>query len=45
MSPKKEIEHDTDTDTSNLAAKKDFIALNIEVGKLDINKLINVPTN
>ena len=32
-------------DTSDLAAKKDFIALNAEVDKLDINKLINVPTS
>ena len=31
--------------TSDLAAKKDFIALKAEVDKLDINKLVNVPTS
>ena len=30
---------------SDLAAKKDFIALKAEVEKLDINKLTNVPTS
>ena len=30
--------------TSDLAAKKDIIALKAEVDKLDINKLTNVPT-
>ena len=30
--------------TSNLAFKRDFIALKPEVEKLDINKLVNVPT-
>ena len=29
----------------HLDAKKDFIALKAEFGKLDINKLVNVPTN
>ena len=28
-----------------MAAKKDFIALKAEVDKLDINKLVNVPTS
>ena len=42
---KKELEHATGIDTSDLAAKKAFIALKAEVGKLDINKLANVPTN
>ena len=28
---------------SDLAGKKDFIALKPEIDKLDINKLINVP--
>ena len=32
-------------DKSNLAAKSDFIALEAEVGKLDINKLVNVPAD
>ena len=41
---KKELEHATIVDTSDLAAKKYFIALKVEAGKLDINKLINVPT-
>ena len=34
----------TDVDTSDLAPKKDFIALKAEMDKLDINKLVNVPT-
>ena len=42
---KKELEQATGIDTSDLAAKKDFIALKAEVDKLDINKLTNVPTN
>ena len=29
----------------NLAAKSDFIALKAEVDKLDIDKLVNVPTS
>ena len=32
-------------DTSDLAAKKDFIALKAEVDKLDINKPVNFPTS
>ena len=40
---KKELEHDTGIDTSDLTAKKDFIALKAEVDKLDINKPTNVP--
>ena len=31
--------------TSDLAAKKDFIALKAEVDKRNINKLANVPTS
>ena len=42
---KKKLEYATGIDTSDLAAKKDFIALKAEVGKLDINKLTNVPTS
>ena len=42
---KKELDHATGVDTSDLAAKKDFIALKAEVDKLDINKLVNVPTS
>ena len=33
------------TGISNLAAKKDFVALKAEVDKLDINKQINAPTS
>ena len=42
---KKELEHATGIDTSDLAAKKDSISLKAEVDKLDINKLTNVPTS
>ena len=42
---KKELEHATGINTSDLAAKKDFIALKDEVDKLDINKLTNIPTS
>ena len=42
---KKELEHATGVDTSDLAAKKDFVALKAEVDQLDINKLANVPTS
>ena len=42
---KKELEHATGTDTSDLAAKKDFMALKAEVGKLNIVKLVNVLTS
>ena len=42
---KKELDHARRADTSDLAAKKDFIALKSEIDKLDINKLVNVPTS
>ena len=42
---KKELDHATGVDTSDLAAKKDFIALKVEVLKQDINKLSNVQTS
>ena len=42
---KKKLEHVRVIDVADLAAKKDFIALKAEVGKLDINKLNNVPTS
>ena len=45
MLQKKELEHATGVDTSNLAAKRDFIALKAEVDKLDIIKVVNVPTS
>ena len=41
---KKELDHATGIDTSDLAAKKYFIALKAEVKKLDINKFVHVPT-
>ena len=42
---KKGLEHTTDTNTSDLAAKKVLITLKAEVEKLDINELVNVPTS
>ena len=42
---KKELDYATGVDTSDLAAKKDFIALKDEVDKLDINNLVNIPTS
>ena len=39
---KKELEHAAGADISGLAAKKDLIVLKVAVGKLDINKLVNV---
>ena len=42
---KKKLDHATGVDTSNLAAKKNFISLKAEVDKLDIIKLTNVPTS
>ena len=42
---KKELHHPTGDGISDLAAKKDFIALKAKVDKLDINKLVNVPNN
>ena len=44
-STKKELDHGSGVDTSDLTAKKDFTALKAEVDKLDINKLMNVPTS
>ena len=41
---KKELDHATCVDISDLAAKKGFTALKAEVEKLDIIKLINSPT-
>ena len=39
------MQHATGIDTSDLAVKKEFIALKAEVGKLDIDKLVNVLTS
>ena len=44
MQPKK-LQHATVIDTPDLATKKEFIALKAEVGKLDIDKLVNVLTS
>ena len=41
----KKKEHATGVDTSDLAAKKIFIALRAEIDKLDINKITNFPTS
>ena len=40
----KELKHATGVETFDLAVK-DFVALKAEVDKLDINKLVNVPTS
>ena len=40
----KELYHATGADTSDFAAKKDFIALKVQVDKLVINKFVNVST-
>ena len=42
---RRELDHAIGVDASGLAAKKDFIALKSEPDKLDINKLVNVPTS
>ena len=42
---KTERYHATGLDTSDLAVKKDFIVLKAEFDKLDINRLVNVPTS
>ena len=39
----KELKGATGVDKFNLTAKRDFIALKAEVGKLDINEFVNVP--
>ena len=36
-----ELDYAKDIDTSDLAAKKDFIALKAKVDKLDINEIVN----
>ena len=42
---KKELDHATGVDTSDLVAKNDFIDLKAEIDKLDINNLVNVSTS
>ena len=39
------MDHATGVNTSDLAAKKDSLALKAEVDKLDMNKLVNVLTS
>ena len=41
---KKELEHTTTLNTSNLATQKDFITLKAEVDKLNIAELVNIPS-
>ena len=45
IATKKELYLATGVGTSDLAAKKDFIALKAQVDKLNIAKLVNVPTS
>ena len=40
----KEFDHITGVHTSDLAAKRDFIVLKVDVDKWDINKLVNFPS-
>ena len=42
---KKELDHATGFDISNLATKKDFLAIKAEFDKLDIAKMINGQTS
>ena len=42
---KTELEHADLADSSDVAARKDFIVLKAEVNKLDIDNLVNVPTS
>ena len=41
----KKVDHATSADTSDLAAKKGFNALRVQVDRLGINKLVNVSTS
>ena len=42
---KKELDHATSVYTSDLAAKNDLSALKADFGKVDTNKLVNLPTS
>ena len=42
---KKELDHAAGVDISDLTAQKNFIDVKVKVDKLDINKLVNVPTS
>ena len=41
----KKLDDATGVATFNLDAKREFVALKPEVDKLDINKLVNVPSD
>ena len=42
---KKQLDHATGVDASDSAAKRELTALKCKVDKLDVNKLVNVPTS
>ena len=42
---KKELEHAKGIDTSDLAAKKNFVTLKSELDKLGVNKFVNIPAS
>ena len=42
---KKELEHAKGIDTSDLAVKKNFVALKSELDKLGVNKFVNIPAS
>ena len=39
------LKHDKGVDTSNLVSKSDFIGLEVEVDKVVINSLVNIPSS
>ena len=43
--PTKKQNDTTDVDTSNLAAKRNLVALKVVIDKLDLDKLVNDPTD
>ena len=45
VATKNELDHATGVDTSDLAARNDFTSLKVEIDKLGIKKLVNVPTS
>ena len=42
---KEELDHATGADTFDLATERDFTTAKAEVDKLNIDKLVNVPTS
>ena len=42
---RKKLDDATGVATFNLGAKREFVALKAEVDKLNINKLVNVPSD